>query len=452
MYYLEPILSKHSQFVDYVSNSRILYHKMLVLRAVCTCQAVLLMRQVSLALSISRQYIEAKGYSGGPTKHNGIELSPYISRMIQVFSLFAVVLRVAAGSQWPPQVPANDDSSPWQRIPEKADVPPGGFYHPKLKGTHTGPDCLGKTHNYYLRESCTNPPQVYQARPYDIPFTMLNKGKLKFFKNDPKDPNRSQLNTNSPIESTNFQPGKNDDPKDSACGIPDNAYYPSKVAIHPYWLKFVPHNLGLGRMCMQDVCISVWNETHYSGGLNDIEVKVTDICSTDPSDPNYCETPADIMIDRLKAYQLYAATPRPAKSSERQAIKHGKEYPRPVYWFFSKCLQDGLPQEVYNTTDNWFSDPILPQNTKWSQETGQQQHDNNVTPYREKWNIIYKQGSYRSDDGNPPRFSYVWDYKQDWQPGDKTPDWCPVAGGKGHTKPPRGWNCANGQEQVRKVQ
>lgn len=52
---------------------------------------------------------------------------------------------------------------------------------------------------------------------------------------------------------------------------------------------------------MQDVCISLWPE---SGGP-DMIVKVMDICSTDPSDPTYCATPADIKIDRAKVQMLY---------------------------------------------------------------------------------------------------------------------------------------------------
>lgn len=31
-----------------------------------------------------------------------------------------------------------------------------------------------------------------------------------------------------------------DDPKQSACGIPHNAYSISHVAIHPYWLNYAP--------------------------------------------------------------------------------------------------------------------------------------------------------------------------------------------------------------------
>ena len=37
-----------------------------------------------------------------------------------------------------------------------------------------------------------------------------------------------------------------DDPKQSACGIPHNAYWLSHVAIHPYWLKYAP----LDRLCL----------------------------------------------------------------------------------------------------------------------------------------------------------------------------------------------------------
>ena len=33
-------------------------------------------------------------------------------------------------------------------------------------------------------------------------------------------------------------PGRNDNANQSACGIPDNAWNPEKVAIHPYFLKY----------------------------------------------------------------------------------------------------------------------------------------------------------------------------------------------------------------------
>ena len=78
---------------------------------------------------------------------------------------------------------------------------------------------------------------VYGPRSIDIPFALLNFGTLKFFP-------PGQLNTPRALTGT-FAPGVNDFANQSACGIPDNAYHPSKVAIHPYWLKYAPANLGL---------------------------------------------------------------------------------------------------------------------------------------------------------------------------------------------------------------
>ena len=351
----------------------------------------------------------------------------------------AAYAEVPLNGPWPPQYPKNTDSSPFQQIPQQAQAQ---YEYPELSGTHVPKDCEKRDCNYFLRESLTNPPQVYHARPYDIPFGMLNKGKLKFFKNS-KDGKHNQLNGNRADETADY-PNAKDDPKDSACGIPDNVYRPSKVAIHPYWLKFAQEGLGLGRYCMQDVCISVWNETHThaNDGENDVELKVTDICSTDPEDPNYCETPGDIMIDRKKAWLLYNGTIHdqtkfPWGSPERRSIRNGTEYVRPVYWFFSKCLQDGLPAESYNTTRNWFSNPILPQNTKWSGQAIQAQANNNQAPYKEKFNITYTYGAYKYDDSPPYRKDLVWDYRQDWVPG-KEPKWCPVAGGLGRQAKPNG--------------
>lgn len=49
-----------------------------------------------------------------------------------------------------------------------------------------------------------------------------------------------------------WMPGTNDYANQSACGVPDSAYQASKVAIHPYWLKFAPEGLGLKRMCWRN--------------------------------------------------------------------------------------------------------------------------------------------------------------------------------------------------------
>jgi len=57
---------------------------------------------------------------------------------------------------------------------------------------------------------------------------------------------------------------------------------------------------------MQDVCISLWPE-----GLNpspEMIVKVTNIYSTDPSDPTYSATPYDIKVDRALVQVLSGIT------------------------------------------------------------------------------------------------------------------------------------------------
>ena len=77
-------------------------------------------------------------------------------------------------------------------------------------------------------------PDVYGARSIDLPFSRLYHGNMKYF-------SAGQLNT--PSTYTDLwvdQPNVVDSAKQSACGIPDNAFYISKVAIHPYFLKYAP--------------------------------------------------------------------------------------------------------------------------------------------------------------------------------------------------------------------
>ena len=77
---------------------------------------------------------------------------------------------------------------------------------------------------------------------------------------------------------------------------------------------------------MQDVCISFWKED----GSSDMMLKVTDICSTDPSDPTYCATPGDIKVDRTKVQIM-------------EKLDHkveGDVYPEKTWWFFMKCWYD----------------------------------------------------------------------------------------------------------------
>lgn len=74
------------------------------------------------------------------------------------------------------------------------------------------------------------PPAVYGARPIDLPFGRLYHGNMKYF-------SKGQLNTPDGITDV-YTPGVNDFANQSACGIFDNAFHISKVAIHPYFLKY----------------------------------------------------------------------------------------------------------------------------------------------------------------------------------------------------------------------
>lgn len=74
------------------------------------------------------------------------------------------------------------------------------------------------------------PPAIYGARRTDLPFGRLYHGNAKFF-------SAGQLNTPTG-NSDMWIPDGRDSANQSACGIPDNAYSISKVAIHPYFLKY----------------------------------------------------------------------------------------------------------------------------------------------------------------------------------------------------------------------
>lgn len=74
------------------------------------------------------------------------------------------------------------------------------------------------------------PPAVYGSRSIDLPFGRLYHGNMTFFR-------KGQLNTPNGILD-DFRPGENDFANQSAFGIPDNAFWTSKVAIHPYFLKY----------------------------------------------------------------------------------------------------------------------------------------------------------------------------------------------------------------------
>ena len=73
------------------------------------------------------------------------------------------------------------------------------------------------------------PPDIYGVRPVDLPFYRLYHGDLNFFP-------PGQLNT--PTGDKDVWGSEYDNANQSACGIPDNAFHISKVAIHPYFLKY----------------------------------------------------------------------------------------------------------------------------------------------------------------------------------------------------------------------
>ena len=81
------------------------------------------------------------------------------------------------------------------------------------------------------------PPAVYGARSVDLPFGRLYHGNMMFFSsgelNTPTGDTDQWINT----PATPTQNGI-DSANQSACGIPDNAFSGSKVAIHPYFLKY----------------------------------------------------------------------------------------------------------------------------------------------------------------------------------------------------------------------
>ncbi|KAI4249430.1 MAG: hypothetical protein L6R42_008995, partial [Xanthoria sp. 1 TBL-2021] len=270
-------------------------------------------------------------------------------------------------------------------------------------------------------------PTVYGARSIDLPFGRLQHGKMKFFE-------AGELNT--PTGRTDvWEPGKHDSAKQSACGIPDSAYQVSKVAIHPYWLKFAP----LERYCMQDACISFWNEETEQGKQSDMMLKITDICSTDPNDPTACLTPYDIKIDRSKARIMQKMNMPGMPEWEEQEALNGTEFKGgKTWWFFMKCWADGTVQPAYKSPDNWFSTPFLESNVKWAQKAQTDQVDNNKVSYAEKGWQVYPNGAYRMDRNTetaPPL--------EDWKEGMPDPEWCPVAGGKGFGIP-TGKDCSSG--------
>ncbi|KAL8709770.1 MAG: hypothetical protein Q9220_005556 [cf. Caloplaca sp. 1 TL-2023] len=259
-------------------------------------------------------------------------------------------------------------------------------------------------------------PDLYQPRDIDIPFGRMFHGKMSFFDygqfNDPKD------------NTATWSPNDFQNANQSACGIPDDAYFQTKAAIHPYFLKYA----GLDRYCMQDVCISFWPEgdSPTTSTSPDMIVKVTDICSTDPNDPTHCATPSDIKLDRAKVQVMYNI-PSPGKDDPDL---QKPVYPKGTFWHFTKCWTNGLPQPAY--TDNWFAQPPFPNNFMFSIDGTRQQWKNNQNSYPSKGWETYQDGLEIPTDETIAAITAP----SDWVPGQE-PKWAPIAGGKGWGTPER---------------
>lgn len=173
---------------------------------------------------------------------------------------------------------------------------------------------------------------------------------------------------------------------------------------------------------MQDVCISLWPE----GKGGDHIVKVTDVCSTDPDDPTHCADPTQIKVDRAKVQVLYQI---PGAGIDDEDLQK-PVYPKGVYWHFTKCWLMGLPQPAY--ADNWFGQPILPNNLHWDIDATQSQMKNNQKTYPDKGWPTYPDGSQIPDDAAKAAIVPI----KDWTPGQE-PAWAPIAGGKGYGTPER---------------
>ncbi len=113
---------------------------------------------------------------------------------------------------------------------------------------------------------------------------------------------------------------------------------------------------------------------------------------------------------------------------------------RKVWWFFMKCWDDGLVEDAYNLTINWFANPPLPENKVWAQNSITQQYKNNQATYPKAGLPSYPNGAYMNYSklyfDEVRKSTWLFNYTKYWKPGDPDPERCPVAGGKGPSVPP----------------
>ena len=177
---------------------------------------------------------------------------------------------------------------------------------------------------------------------------------------------------------------------------------------------------------MPDVCISIWPEGDTPDTLGttpDMLIKVTDICSTNPSDSSYCATPADIKMDRAKVQILYGL-----QGSEPEL--KADRYTKGGFWHISKCWTNALYQPAYQ--DNWFAQPPLPNNFHWDVDATKAQMQYNQASYPERQWETYPDGAEIPTQDSIDAIVPI----TDWVSGQE-PAWAPIAGGKGFGTPER---------------
>ena len=151
------------------------------------------------------------------------------------------LVTLATATHFPANLHPRDNypNGPWQTVPTT---------QPKLDNTYNDDQPKLNVEPPVVTDAVD---PMFAAHPVDIPFGRLHNGSLKYF---PK----GQLNTPDGI-TDQWAPGVNDFANQSACGIPDSAFFISKVAIHPYFLKCSPDGLGLSRMylCYPSLSLSL---------------------------------------------------------------------------------------------------------------------------------------------------------------------------------------------------
>lgn len=137
---------------------------------------------------------------------------------------------------------------------------PGDTTQSTDPGLQTVPD-TGKPDNTFnngVAQLNTGPPwssslapPLYQPREIDIPFGWMFHGNISMFPS-------SQLNSGGYMNTDSWDQNVVDSANQSACGIPDRAYFQKQAAIHPYFLKYA----GLDRR--SNLTSSLLKQTRFS--------------------------------------------------------------------------------------------------------------------------------------------------------------------------------------------